>query len=280
MTLGHHWKSSAQYQRVVEANKKSYREFANIYDKTETCVVSKRLQMMLQKDLDAILARINKPGQQIHALDACGGSGNVSLKLLNRNVNVTLCDISPELIEIFKEKCSKQGFTTYSAVCQEIGEYLSKTERRFDLIVFSSALHHIEDYASILQLSAKRLNPKGFIYTVFDHVEWKFPTFQIIWIDWLLYAVATYPKDLISSAAKKLTKKINRESFSETELGNLTEYHVRHGINDYSLVAFLRKIGLEVVVHQRYFDARHKLFRILLYAIRRYTGFKLLLKAN
>jgi S-adenosylmethionine-dependent methyltransferase len=134
---------------------------------------------MLQNDLDAILARMSESGHKLHALDACGGSGNASLKLLKRNVNVTLCDISPELIEIFKKKCLKQGYTKYSTVCQEIGEYLSKTRQRFDLIVFSSALHHIEDYASILQLSAKRLKPKGFIYTVFDPIKWKFPTFKL-----------------------------------------------------------------------------------------------------
>ena len=182
--MGQQWTPSARYQRVAKANKQNYKKFAILYDRTEDCVVSDRLQTMLQKDLDAILTKILKSGiTQIEALDACGGSGNASLKLLKRNVNVTLCDISPELTALFKEKCSKEGYTNYSIVCQEIGEYLSQTTKKFDLIVFSSALHHIEDYASVLLLASKCLKAEGFIYTVFDHIKWSFPTHQIIWVD-------------------------------------------------------------------------------------------------
>lgn len=278
--MSRHWAPSAQYERVAEANKQSYKKSANRYDKTETCVVSRRLQIKLQKDLDAILAQINGSDNKLHALDACGGSGNASLKLLKRNVEVTLCDISPELIEIFKKKCLKQGYTKYSTVCQEIGEYLSKTKQKFDLIVFSSALHHIEDYASILQLSAKRLKPKGFIYTIFDPIKWKFPSFQVVWIDYILHVASTYPKELVSSIVNRLIKNDNEGICSEADVGSLAEYHVRSGIDDYSLVDFLKSIGSDVILHERYFDARHKFFRLILYAIRRPTAFKLLLKTK
>jgi ubiquinone/menaquinone biosynthesis C-methylase UbiE len=234
---------------------------------------------MLQKDLDAILTRLHEPGNQLLALDACGGSGNASLKLLKRHVNVTLCDISSELIELFKEKCLKQGYTNYSTVCKEIGEYLSTTTQKFDLIVFCSALHHIEDYTSILRLAAKHLKRNGYIYTVFDPVKWSFPTFQVIWVDWLLHAATCYPRELFSSFVKSFSQAKNEGVLSEADL-RLTEYHVRSGIDDCLLVNSLKSNGLGIVVHERYFDARHKVFRMLLYAIRRSTGFKLLLRTK
>ena len=202
------WKPSKHYKHVVGAIEQVYERIAHIYDENETCVVYERLQKVLTNDLDSILARIKKSSNkkstsEISVLDACGGFGNVSLKLLEKKVNVTLCDISPELIKLFKDKCLDRGYTNYSTICQEIGEYLSKTTENFDLIVFSSASHHIEDYSSVLLLVANHLNTNGFIYTIFDNVKWQFPAFQIIWIDSILHALTKYPREFISAQIKK-----------------------------------------------------------------------------
>src|SRR3989337_230413 len=110
-----------RYRPVAEANRRFYERNASLYDKTETCVVAPRLQAMLQTDLDNILQMIHKHDRkQIHALDACGGSGNAAQKLLASGVSVTLCDISPELISLFISKCRKKGFSNYNTICQEI----------------------------------------------------------------------------------------------------------------------------------------------------------------
>lgn len=285
------WAPSNQYKRVAEANRRSYERSASLYDKTETCVVSGRLQSMLQNDLDAILSMIQEDsGRQVRALDACGGSGNAALKLLIRGVDVTLCDISPELIRLFESKCKEKGIARYTAVCQEIGSFLSSTKLKFDLIVFSSALHHIEDYTSVLKMAASHLNNNGFIYTVFDPIKWKFPTYQIIWVDWLFFAALKYPSELFSAANRKLSRKVRRpknghvsttENLRSTDLDldTLTEYHVRQGIDDFALVNALEETGLKIVRHDRYSDARHAPFRLLLSMLKQPTNFKLLLSA-
>ena len=258
------WAPSNQYKRVAEANRQSYERSASLYDKTETCVVSGRLQSMLQNDLDTILSMIRgDSGRQVRALDACGGSGNAALKLLIRGVDVTLCDISPELIRLFESKCKEKGTAHYTAVCQEIGSFLSSTKLKFDLIVFSSALHHIEDYTSVLKMAARHLNKNGFIYTVFDPIKWKFPTYQIIWFDWLFDAASKYPTELLLAAKRRLSKKARRlrtwhvlttenQRFVDLDLDGLTEYHARHGIDDFALADSLEKIGVGIFLHDRY----------------------------
>ena len=153
------WTPSIQYKKVAEANRRSYRLSASRYNKTETCLVSRHHQLILENDLDYILSIMQRDSRRnIRALDACGGSGNVALKLLDRGVDVSLCDISQEMINLFESKCKERNLSHYKAKCAEIGSFLANTSSKFDLIVFSSALHHIEDYTSILKIAATRLN--------------------------------------------------------------------------------------------------------------------------
>jgi len=266
------WTPSSRYKKVAEVNRQFYKQFADLYDKTETCVVSPRLQKMMEQDLEKILQMISKK-EQIHVLDACGGSGNAALKLLNRGAYVTLCDISPELIQIFERKCKEKALARYETVCSEIGTYLSQLNKKFDIIVFSSALHHILDYTSVLKIAVLKLNEGGVIYTVFDPVRWKFPTYQIIYFDWLLHAILNYPFELLSTIRRRLFSTSN-----EPDYGTLCEYHVKTGIDDYELVQAMKETGITVVSHIRYSDARHLFFRLLLRRIKGTTSFKLILR--
>jgi hypothetical protein len=106
-----------------------------------TCVTDQEGQKILERDIDRVLEATGKQPSQIRALDACGGSGNISLKLLRRGVNVTLADISSELQGIFEKKCAEHGYEP-TVVCSEIGRFIASGSEPFDLIVFSSALHH------------------------------------------------------------------------------------------------------------------------------------------
>lgn len=138
------WKPSSDYLKVAEANRQYYAEAAGLYDSTESCVVDHLLQTRLESNLDTILSLILVPRSSIHALDACGGSGNVAMKLLDRGVQVTICDVSPDLLRIFEQRLRQSGFEA-NIVESEIGAFLHETKQQFNVIVFSSALHHLED---------------------------------------------------------------------------------------------------------------------------------------
>ncbi len=47
------WYPSEQYHKVAKANLVVYAKNAERYDRMETCVVSHRCQLMLEKDIDA-----------------------------------------------------------------------------------------------------------------------------------------------------------------------------------------------------------------------------------
>jgi ubiquinone/menaquinone biosynthesis C-methylase UbiE len=281
--------TSEQYIRVAEANLQAYDKNACTYDRTETCVVSPRLQAMVKRDLNSIMQIL--PGhseRQVRALDACGGSGNIALKLLDLGADVTVCDISSELLHIYVSKCNARGLSG-KVVRQEIGAFLSETDQVFDLIVFSSALHHIEDYTCVLELASKRLSTGGLIYTVFDPVRWKFPAGQIVYLDYLVFAVTKTAADIPPILVRKLKKRLRRmrsqrsmpsETADVTELDwdTLVECHVRTGIDDSSLVEAMRRIGMNVIWYEVYCDARHRFFAAMLRVFRCRTSFKLLLQ--
>jgi ubiquinone/menaquinone biosynthesis C-methylase UbiE len=283
------WNPSVQYQKVVEANIRTYAEIAEQYDKIETCVVSRRCQAMLESDIDEILQmlRCSDGRKNIYALDACGGAGNVALKLLERDVKVVLCDVSRELIKIFKSKCIERGFSA-EAFCEEIGSFLSSTDRSFDLIVFSSALHHIEDYTSVLQLSASRLNKGGMIYTVFDGIRRGFPSYPIIMADYLVFEILNRPNSILPGLSRKLRRmksgnmsdSASKEKLELTKenVGVLAEYYASSGIDDFALVNKISQHGLKIIWHKRYPDARYAFFRFVLRLLRCHTSFKLLLE--
>lgn len=254
---------------VEEANRKYYEKTASTYDLTECCTASKYQQQMMKKDLDKVLNLINKPLNQIRVLDACGGTGNAALKLLAHGVKVTLCDISPDLIKIFEQKCVKNNFNNYTVVCTDIASYFASTDQKFDLIVFSSCLHHIENYVSILKTASGHLLENGFIYTTFDPLPdtRKFPTGLLRNVDWWLFMMFYHPKKLI-----------NRK-VCDVQLINRAEFHAETGINDLLLISSLSE-HLLLIYHNRFIVTRTSFIRWCLKILKKRTTFSLVFKKH
>lgn len=74
-------------------------------------------------------------------LDACGGSGNVSLVLLERGIEPVLVDVSPHLLAIYERKAVERG---HRPAFHEstIESFLETDSRTWDIIFFVAALHH------------------------------------------------------------------------------------------------------------------------------------------
>jgi len=282
------WNPSPEYQRIVEANRQFYAQISPLYDASETCVTDRRIQKQLEADLDRIIGILGRQDTAIRALDACGGSGNISLKLLNRKVAVTLVDISPELLEIFRHKCATMTVSP-QVVCAEIGAFLSDTSQTFDMIVFSSALHHIENIERVLTLAFHRLEPRGLLYTVFDptsRCQLRPTTRALQRIEYLIFKLFFQTRDLPAAASRRLSRLFSGVSarrksdaaLSHATAGMLAEFHVEKGIDDLALEAKLRAVGFEVVWHERYADSRFDLTRRMIKRAGDSTSFKLLLR--
>ena len=282
------WMPTEEYRRIADANRRYYAESASRYDTTENCVTDARLQQALENDLDQALALLGRDLPKVRALDACGGSGNISLKLLRRGVDVTLVDVSPELQEIFRRKCTAAGFTP-RVVLAEVGDFLAETDQTFDLIVFSSALHHLESIEPVLMAAFQRLSPDGLLFTTFDptrQAQLGVVTRLLQRAEYAAFKLLRHTSDVphaIRRRIQRLTAGVSSRDKSTAVLddstaGMLAEYHIERGIDDLALVKRLEKIGYRVAGHSRYVETRFRLTRLLIERTGDVTHFKLLLQ--
>jgi ubiquinone/menaquinone biosynthesis C-methylase UbiE len=87
---------------------KMWNKNADSYDKwyetfhgsVENCVDWELLKKYLPKDKSARI------------LDAAGGTGRITLPLAKMGYSVTLCDISPGMLDVAKQKCSERECST------------------------------------------------------------------------------------------------------------------------------------------------------------------------
>jgi 2-polyprenyl-3-methyl-5-hydroxy-6-metoxy-1,4-benzoquinol methylase len=282
------WKPSENYRKIAEANRSFHNQLAALYDKTEGSVVDPHEQAVLETELDRALTLLGGNPAEIRALDACGGSGSVSLKLLRRGVKVTLADISSDLIKIFQDKCRDLGYQPEVA-CTEIADFLSDSRRTFDLIVFSAALHHLENIEGVLALAFERLAPGGLLLTFFDPTDrsqLRTITRVIQRADYYVFKISHQGADLPKAIGRRLRRifagvsadKKTNVPLDASTVGMLAEYHIEKGIDDKSLVARLCQVGYEVVQHDRYAGGRTDWMRKTAAAFGDATNFKLVLR--
>jgi ubiquinone/menaquinone biosynthesis C-methylase UbiE len=256
---------------TAEANRLFYAQVADTYHQTEECVVSARLRRSLREALEHAVAQL-PPAPRV--LDACGGSGNVSLPLLELGARPTTVDISPEMLSIYDREARRRGFGPDLCV-GEIGDYLRENERTWDMIVFSSALHHLENYEEVIDLALDRLSPGGILLTIFD------PTLTgrlgrwLRRFDYLLHVVLRTPSRIPSSVMRRLFP--SAPSVGET-IGALAERHALQGVDDLALRQLFEARGLEVLVHDRLHEGRFLITRAASQLLREPSAFRFVVR--
>jgi len=282
------WSPSPQYAKVAEANRQFYAKNARFYEQTETCVNDPLAQQHLDRTLDEVLGHLNRPAEELRVLDACGGTGNVALKLLRRGANVTLTDISQEQLKIFEQKAAANG-SSARIVCGEIASFLTAHSREFDLIVFSSALHHLENYTSVLKLCLHALRPGGLIFTIHDPTSADHRTFVarlVLRLDYFAFKCLDNAADLPAALRRRVKRAISGQQrrcdemqINDSTMGVLAEYYAGRGIDDLKLVEELRDAGFEIIWHKRRAGGRYALTRKLVERTGEKTEFELLLRS-
>jgi ubiquinone/menaquinone biosynthesis C-methylase UbiE len=278
---------SERYQKVCAANRAFYGQAGVAEDYVKTTLVAPKDQVLLHQELKRALGVLGNLGRPPVALDACGGAGNAALKLLAVGCETLLADFSSPMIRLFEGECRKQGFAprTY---CGEIGQFFAHNQELFDLIVFSSALHHIEDPVLVLQLAQKNLAPRGLIVTIFDPVRQPWWKNLILEPARLADRALSNPKLIVTRCLpvckrwwRGSGKKDQGESLnvSDENLGNMCEFHGDLGFDDRDLVRRIESIApLRALYHDRYNEGNGYFFRLATWLIRAKTRFKLLLQ--
>jgi ubiquinone/menaquinone biosynthesis C-methylase UbiE len=264
---------SAAVMTAAEANRRFYEHCASDYERTEGCVFGTVQQKRFLEALDRALTHI---GPNPRALDACGGSGNAAAALSARGVVPVLVDVSPHMVDLWRIKAKRLGINAETHV-RTIESFLAEDLRSWDLITFCSALHHLEDYDSVLDLATARLAEGGVIFMMFDSTQATRLTRVLRKIDWALHLLLTRPVEFARLARQALTRRSPDED-PNAYVGRLAERHAYDGIDDLALRTRMESRGMRILVHDRYAEARLAPIRGLLRSIRRPSHFYLLVQ--
>jgi len=266
---------------VIAANVDFYRQVASEYDRYESCTFDQDLQRMLETDLNRMTKDRASPGRTVNCLDCGGGTGNLTLKMLSRGWTVTVVDISPEMLTILENKLKSQGLRA-TLVNEAVETFLDATEESYDLIAFSSVLHHLYSYLPIISKAARKISPGGYFYSNFDPVVPRFPrligffdSFDVM-VTKLLYNRS----DFLPGVSRRICKLMLRDDPLHGRpiagAGDLAEYHAHTGLNDFRVLSVLRDNGLDIVEHARYPLGRTAFVRALSRQFHMHEGFKII----
>jgi ubiquinone/menaquinone biosynthesis C-methylase UbiE len=152
-------------ERIHEENIAVHRFEAKYYELLHPEVYGKSEQKRISSTLKLIARFIFN--NQKKALDFGAGTGNLTGKLLQMGYTVTAIDISAEMCAILEKKFRTYIEAKKLVVINSSIEGVSFERDEFDLITCYSVLHHLPDYADVIQRLAAFLKKGGVLYL--DH---------------------------------------------------------------------------------------------------------------
>jgi 2-polyprenyl-3-methyl-5-hydroxy-6-metoxy-1,4-benzoquinol methylase len=253
--------------RVIKANKQLYAQFAKKYERYES-TFDRYLQGILEKDVSRMHSWFASLERTPECLDCGGGTGNLALKMLAQGWSVTVVDVSGEMLSVLRKKAQAGGYSP-TLVQGPIERFLDKNRAAYDLVAFSSVLHHLYSYTSIVQRAALVVRPGGIFYSNYDPVVPTHPlsTRALESLDIAVAKVLHDPVDVIPGIGRRLRKLLSpmdplfRRAL--VSAADLAEYHSRTGLNDAEIVRLLQKNGFAIVEHLRYPAGRNRAVRFL-----------------
>jgi SAM-dependent methyltransferase len=267
--------------RVIAANVEFYRRIADKYESYEPYLFDKVLQKGLQDDLDKIGSYFAPLGRAPSCLECGGGTGNLTLKMCARGWNVTVVDISEHMLNLLTEKAHTKGYSPTVVQCP-IERFLEESEEKFDLVTFSSVLHHLYSYQSVVEQAALHVRFGGLFYSNWDPVIPR-SKFWARGFDSIEIAAAKFMLDRgdVLPGIWRRTQKLFRRHDSQflrpvVSAGDLAEYHAKTGVDDEQIVCLLERKGFAIVAHERYPVGRTRAGQILNRRLRLLENFKII----
>jgi len=278
-------RAGAAEDRVIAANVEFYRWIADKYENYEPYLFDEVLQKSLENDLDKIGSYFASLGRAPSCLECGGGTGNLTLKMCARGWDVTVVDISEHMLDLLKEKALTKGYSP-ALVRSPIERFLEVSDKSFDLVAFSSVLHHLYSYPSVVEQAASHVRLGGLFYSNWD------PTiprsrFWTRTFDSIDIAAAKFMLDLgdFLPGIWRRTRKLFRSHDSQfsrpvVSAGDLAEYHAKTGVDDAQILRLLQASGFSIVEHQRFATGRTIVVRFMNERLRLLESFKIIARRN
>jgi len=202
-----------------------------------------------------------------------------------RGWDVTVADISEHMLGLLKEKALTKGYSP-RLVPSPIERFLEATDESFDLVAFSSVLHHLYSYPSVVEHAASHVRLGGLFYSNWD------PTIprNRFWtraFDSVDIAAAKFMRDLrdVLPGIWRRTRKLFRRHDSQFSrpvvwAGDLAEFHAKSGVDDAQILRLLQVSGFSIVEHQRFPTGRTTVGRFVNERLRLLESFKIIARRN
>src|SRR3989344_4664083 len=125
------------------------------------------------KNKDRVLIKLLKPG---NVLDIGAGTGSFSIKLAKKGINVTYIDASEKYYKISKERAKEEEVKNIKF----INDYFpsKKIKEKFDNVIISGFIEHMEDDRKLLIEIHKLLKPKGRMILLTSAYPWLYSNFD------------------------------------------------------------------------------------------------------
>ena len=108
--------------------------------------------------------------EKIKILDAAGGTGRISLPLAKMGYSVTLCDISPKMLEVAELKMQREGVLDKVKICKCDTRNLHFKDEMFDFVISWDG--NIDDTEGLATKELIRVTKKGGIISIFLVNKW------------------------------------------------------------------------------------------------------------
>lgn len=271
---------SVAQAKVIEANISFYLQMAAKYDTYEPHLFDPALQQNLEDDLDNIASHFALRNRPPSCLDCGGGTGNLTLKMCKRGWTVTVVDVSEKMLGLLQQKAQARGYSP-TLIPGSIEQFLQATHESYDLVAFSSVLHHLYSYASVVEHSLKHLRPGGVFYSNYDPLAPKSPFLARLFdsFDTTLAKALYDPADLLPGFGRRLCKLFSPSDpefhRAVASAGDLAEFHARTGVDDSRILQVLQANQFSVIEYKRFAVGRTRFTRALNNRVRLSESFKI-----
>ncbi len=114
-------------------------------------------------------ASLNRPWR---ILDAGGGQGQFSLELARAGHNITLCDISAEMLKLAQQQVDAQGLSERVQLKQcSIQELAEQQTGEYDLVICHAVLEWVAEPQALLQSLQTLMKPGAYLSLTFYNLQ-------------------------------------------------------------------------------------------------------------
>ena len=119
-------------------------------------------QIIVWEDLEQALSKFDGSISPLHILDAGGGLAQMSQKIASLGHNVSLCDLSSEMLKLAEESISEAGLLErYRFIHSPIQNVAEHLDGKVDVVMFHAVMEWLANPREALDLLLEQVKPGG-----------------------------------------------------------------------------------------------------------------------